>query len=728
MEGLALGPVLLADRRRVDDGHLMLETAMVGGKHRTATDWPGLVPCLVRCLLLGTLIAAVQGCHWGRSGQALWDDLHHYQRMVQQTSFEDAVGAASAATVTAGPPIMIDDAAPQQYWNLTLQEAVELALVNSAVIRELGGSLIRNPDSVETIHHPAIRETDPNWGPEAALSEFDAVYSANVIVEKNDRALNNLFVGGGTQLLQQDLAVIPFQIEKASATGSRFYFRNRIDYDANNATGNRFPHAWDWLVEAEVRQPMLQGAGIEFNRIYGPNGRLGAPRGVMIARIHTEVGLAEFQIALRDYISNVENAYWELYFAYRDLDAKLTARDASLEIWQRIRTLQETQRVRGENEARAREQYYRFQAEVQNALVGRLGEPTRTGNGTTGGTFRGAMGVHVAERNLRLLIGIDLADGRLIRPIEEPSTAEVLFHWDEISTEALFRRDELERQRRIIKGRELELAASKNFLHPRLDVIGRYRWRGFGKDLMGGGDDTAAPYKDAFSNLLTGDFQEWALGMELTFPNGFRQAHAGIQNAMLRLARERAVLNQQERQILHDLGNSFADMKRAYAIVQTNYNRRVAAQQDLDALQERERTGQEVDWDQLLESWRRVTDAEIQLHRSLVEYVMAVKNVHFEKGSLLDYNQVQFAEARRSLVDPVALRAEPQLAEPASAASLEPTPAASDEAPEACESEASFPDALTAAEPVSTTRSEPSPAADSASAATARRRVVPVLR
>ncbi len=592
------------------------------------------------------LAVAVPACRWNRSQEPLWDDVAHYQQILQQTAFEDAACPAPQTSATAGAPIMIDDDAPQQYWDLTLQQAVELALANSTVVRELGGALIRSPDLVETIHQPSIRETDPNLGPEAALSEFDAVYSSNVLVEKNDRALNNLFTGGGTQLLEQDLAVIPFQIEKAAATGSRFYVRNRIDYDANNGAGNRFPHAWNWLVEAEVRQPLLQGAGVEFNRIYGPNGRLGAPRGVTIARLNTEVGLAEFQIALRDYISNVENAYWELYFAYRDLDAKLTARDASLEIWQRLRTLQESQRVRGDNEARAREQYYRFQAEVQNTLVGRLWEPTRTGNGTTGGTFRGVMGVHVAERNLRLLIGIDLADGRLIRPIEEPSTAEVLFQWEEISTEALVRRAELERQRRMVKRRELELLASKNFLLPRLDVISRYRWRGFGEDLMGGDNGTA--YSDAWANLMTGDFQEWALGMEFTLPNGFRQAHAGVQNALLRLARERAVLEQQERQILHDLGNSLADTKRAYAIVQTNYNRRVAAQQDLDALQERERTGQEVDWDQLLESWRRVTDAEVQLHRSLVEYVMAVKNVHFEKGSLLDYNQIQFAEDCRA--------------------------------------------------------------------------------
>ena len=74
----------------------------------------------------------------------------------------------------------------------------------------------------------------------------------------------------------------------------------------------------------------------------------------MIARLNSEIGLAEFEIALRDYISNVENAYWELYFAYRDLDAKLTARDASLEIWQDVRNLQEVETHRRRSGERSR--------------------------------------------------------------------------------------------------------------------------------------------------------------------------------------------------------------------------------------------------------------------------------------------------------------------------------------------------------------------------------------
>jgi outer membrane protein TolC len=596
------------------------------------------------CRTLLPLLAALIGCVGQRGQEVAETDLAHYVQMAREPVCTDAELMGHSVLASPQVPLTVEDT-PREYWDLTLQEAARLALGNSRVLRDLGGALLRGAGTLATIHDPAIQETDPNFGPEAALSDFDAQFSTQVVIEKNDRALNNLFLGGGTQLFQQDLAVVPFELQKQAVTGSRFFLRNYIDYDANNALGNRFPHAWNWNVEAEIRQPLLQGAGVEFNRIAGPGGRPGSAHGVLIARLNSEISLADFESGLRDFLANVENAYWDLYFAYRDLDAKLAARDASLAIWQRIRTLSEARRRGGEaeNEARAREQYYRFQAEVQESLSGRSLEPTRTFNGSTGGTFRGTAGVQVAERRLRLLMGVDQSDGRLIRPIEEPTTAPVVFDWQGLTAEALFRRPELQRQRRLVKRRELELIASKNYLRPRLDVLGRYRWRGFGRDLMDGAND-ADEFDNAWANLLEGNYQEWNLGMELKFPIGFRQAHLGVRNAQLRLARERDILSELERQILHGVADAYADVKRAYALAQTNYERRVAAQQQLDALRLKDEQGRELDWGQLLEAWRRTADAESQLHRSLVEYVVAVKNVHFEKGSLLDYNEIYLAD------------------------------------------------------------------------------------
>ncbi|MGE5194449.1 MAG: hypothetical protein ACM3U2_18320, partial [Deltaproteobacteria bacterium] len=45
-----------------------------------------------------------------------------------------------------------------------------------------------------------------------------------------------------------------------------------------------------------------------------------------------------------------------------------------------------------------------------------------------------------------------------------------------------------------------------------------------------------------------------------------------------------------------------------------------------------------------LDAQRRLADATIQYYRALVEYEIAVKNVHFEKGSILEYNGIYLAE------------------------------------------------------------------------------------
>jgi hypothetical protein len=128
-------------------------------------------------------------------------------------------------------------------------------------------------------------------------------------------------------------------------------------------------------------------------------------------------------------------------------------------------------------------------------------------------------------------------------------------------------------------------------------------------------------------------------------PIGFRRGHAGVTNAEFRLARDMAILRQIEEEVALDLSNAIADTQRAYAVVETTYNRRLAAKQQLDAVQaayDADTAGAELD--EVLDAQRRLADAESNYYRALVEYASSIKNVHFEKGSLLDYNGIYLEE------------------------------------------------------------------------------------
>ena len=591
---------------------------------------------------LAVAIAGVCGCSWNQLTAPIDGSESDYREIAGRIQYDDVTAEPDPKGDVrySPPPQTLDLTKPRTHLNMSLEQVIEIGLRNSKVLRDLGGTVLRDPALASTILDPAIQESDPRNGVEAALSVYDVQLSSTAFFENNDRALNNTFFGGGTRTLQQDLNTYQTQLSKRSATGTEFILRNNTVYDANNAPGNRFASAWDTNLEAEVRQPLLQGAGTFFNRTVGPGGSPGLFNGVIIARVARDITLSDFQIALRQYLANIENAYWDLYFAYRDLDAKKTARDESLRTWNTIRGNYGRKGFEADKEAQAREQFYRFQQEVQDALSGRVQDGTRSNNGSTGGTFRRTSGVLVAERRLRLLMGWPINSDALIRPLTEPIRAPVQYQWDAVLTEALSRRPELLRQRKRIKRRQLELDASQSFLKPRLDAVGRYRARGFGKDLLDSNGDTAA-FGNAAENLTDGNFQEWQFGLEFSIPLGFRQAHAAVHNAELRLARERTVLREQERQVVHDLSNAVAEVKRAYVVVQTAYNRLRAAKTRVDALKAAD--SDRATPDQLLESHSRLADAESRYFLTLVEYMVAVRNVHLEKGSLFDYRGVSVA-------------------------------------------------------------------------------------
>ena len=598
-------------------------------------------------------VLVLAGCSFRAPGMKLPDqELERYKTAATEIEYPDADAAPPPTILDTPSPLAARDT-PPEYWEMSLLEAMRTALANSKVLSEIGGQVLQSPANVRTTQGPAITETDPRFGTEATQSAFDPVVSAKSYFEKNHYAVNNIFFGGGTRVFQQDTAVFQTDITKRTATGATYSLSSNTDYDANNAPGNLFPHAWNNNVQASFRQPWLQGGGAEFTRIYGPpnvpgvfSGVPGFANGVMVARINTDISLTDLEAGLRDLVSNVENAYWDLYFAYRDLDAKIAARDSALETWRRVHALFVSGRRGGEaeKEAEAREQYFRFQEEVQVAWYGRLVQGTSVFNGSGGGSARGLSGVRVAERRLRTLMSLPINECKLIRPSDEPRRAKVVFDWCEILREALARRVELRRQKWVIKRRELELIGSKNFLLPTLDTVGYYRFRGFGENLVDFNNDiNVNRYDNALQNLYSGQFQEWQAGIELSAPLGFRRGHAAVRNAELQLARERAILSQQEREITLAISNAMCEVERAYDCTWTSYNRRVAARQHLSAVTaafDSDKAQSEL----VLDSQRRLAESEIRYFGSLIEYALAIKNIHFEKGSLLDYNDVYLAE------------------------------------------------------------------------------------
>jgi outer membrane protein TolC len=587
--------------------------------------------------LIAVSLVVHSGCH-PRSEFTAHECADYYQGYATQIEYPDTEIPVSLDALQTPAPHTVrhpSDLVPRP---LGLEEAVKIALDRSEVVRDIGARVVAAPATVSTVYDAAIRQSDPLFGPEAALSAFDAQLSATLLFRRDERTPNNFFFAGGVGGLVQNTADFTAAFTKQAATGTQFTVRNITNYNRSNIPSgpgnpNRFPSAYDTAFEALVRQPLLRGAGIEFNRIAGPNARPGTYNGVLIARLNTDVSLADFEASVRDLLMEVQTTYWQLYFAYREVDARMAARNAALQTWRAVQSRREAglPGADSEREALAREQYFAAQAAVDDAL---------SATNVSGLVVTTAGGLYTVERRLRYLLGLPTNDGQLLRPTDEPLAVDVTFDWNEALCDALTRRVELRRQKWVIKRRELELAASHNFTRMQIDMVGAYRWRGFGDALLG---SRGVPNGSAFEDLFQGDLEGWDLGLELQTPIGNRIGHTAVRNAEWNVTRERAIYRQQEQGIARELSRAFTEVDRAYTVTGANYNRRRAAQQQLAAVEAKYDAGLSL-LEFVIDAQRRVTEASSTYYRSLVNYSIAIANVHLARGMLLDSMNVYLAE------------------------------------------------------------------------------------
>ncbi|MCA9211652.1 MAG: TolC family protein [Planctomycetales bacterium] len=522
-----------------------------------------------------------------------------------------------------------------EYLDLSLQQAMQIALANATVLRDAGGTVVQSSQVPKTILDSAIVASDPRFGVEAALSQFDAMFGSDVTAQNIDRALNNSFFGGGTRTLKQDLLGVHQRLTKRTVSGAEFGIYNEVDFDSSNAPGNQFTSAWTWAIVAEARQPLGRGRGTLVNRIAGPYSQPGVYNGVMIAQLNTNVELKRFEKAIRDLASNVENAYWDLYLAYRNFDAKNTAYRASSDVYDKVAAQANAGR-RGAAEAiQAKWQRDFFLNEVEAAITGTRRDGTRTTS--NGGMLITTSGLFQAERRLRLLLGLPSSDGRFARPIDEPSVAPIRYSWDESLNEAMTRRVELCEERLHVRKQELEYTAAKQHLLPDIDLVARHRNRGFGRQLF---SNDPGQFSNAFDELISGDFDEWEFGLAYSVALGKRAEHAALHKAKLELMRAKFFYKAKQQDIENELQGAFQEMDGAIRRIHRTGGIRDLARSEVDTLAALYQTGQAT-LDQLLDSQRRLSDSEMLYQRSVVDYALALKDFHYQKGTLLDYESIQ---------------------------------------------------------------------------------------
>ncbi len=585
-------------------------------------------------------------------------DLQYYLNQATKIEYPDVDVESLAETTQAIRPLTIGNH-DYQFWDLTVEECVSIALQNAKFFATTGGNAefrqniaaqftSASADQLGSIYDVAIQQATTQsipltvdsagnrvlprgvlranqiGGVEDALAEFDAQTSAFISSDTTDRPQNTTVpVAVQTLTTTQQAA-----ISKRFATGGVATFRQQLLYDRSKTPVTNTLRAlgsdWTAVLEAQVQHPLMRNRGTLVNRIP-----------VVLASLNEDQTIADFEIQVRNLVRDVEVAYWNLYVSYRNVSTAIigrnsaiaTAKFARLNLDQGTGTKQEL--------AQAEEQYYNFRARLESALAG--------SNTAEGDRF----GVYGSERVLRELLGLAATDGRLIRPIQEPSLARLEFDWDESVTQMLYLSPELRKGRTVIKQRELEQMSAKNQLLPEVNLSLLYRWVGVG-DTLGPPSGSNVNYpgqgSSALNELTRGNFQEGAIRLEITPPAiGGRRERTRIRGSQLRLHQSRAFLQDAERLLVSQLSDAVAKTATHYQLVQTHAQRWQAAEQEVEA-RLAEFKGGRSPVNVVLQSQQRRADAQIAYYRALSEYNKSINYVDYLKGTMLANSNITLAE------------------------------------------------------------------------------------
>ncbi len=510
-------------------------------------------------------------------------------------------------TVTNPPPPVVPT-------ELSLDEAITIALRNSKVVRVLAG--VTAVSSGQTIYDPAITNTTID----EARAVFDPVLGAQNNFSRSEQPQAFVAPGspigaiiGGTRIDNYDLNL---SLAKRFASGGTLDF-NFADNHARFQSGVNPLNPQDRSAATlSFTQPLLQGAGIAANV---------AP--IVIARINTERSYFQFKDSVQELVRGVIEAYWAVEFARTDAWARRQQVEQGQAAYERAEARQRRGFGSAAEVAQARASLANFRANLIAAEANLLQR----------------------EAALRNILGLPPSEPPRLTLTSVPNRNRIEPKWDEILRIAGERRPDLIELKLIIEADQQSLVIARNQALPRVDATMLYRWNGLEGETPTGARVATDP----------GQFTDWTLGVNFSVPLGLRQSRAGLRRAELVIARDRANLEQGLHATAHALAGNLRNLAQFYEQYRAYQEARAAARVNLEQQLAENTAGRAIFLNvlQAITDWGNSVSSEAQ---ALAQYNIELANLERQTGTILETHGVRFIEERFKSIGPLGRLAEPR--------------------------------------------------------------------
>ncbi len=437
---------------------------------------------------------------------------------------------------------------------------------------------------------PAISATDIL----RAESIFDAVYFLEAHYNKTNQPSPSVLVSSDTDERTMTTGLTKLLPSGATITGT--YNLTRLD---SSLSFNTLNPSFTSNFVVELRQPLLKGFGVDYNR-----------SGIELAKNSQRMAKWKFRRKVRDVLYDVEETYWKLVQARRNVV-----------IQQRL--VQQTRETLEYLEKRRAFDVYKVQITRVQALLGtREAEYIQVKNT-----------VKDLEDKLKNLLNdpqLNLGEDIELIPTGFPNIGPVVLDRIAEVQQALENRSELHEAKLAIQNARINVAVAKNKALPKFDLIFRYTINGL-SDNPG----------NAFDQMTTSNFQDYYVGISFEYPIGNRGPRAELKKAILQRDQAIAALRQIIEGIILEVDVAVRNLQTAYYQVKPSLEAVQAAEENLAAIVAR-RTRLSPEYLEVrLNAQETLANARRGLLNALVKYNIAVVQLERAKDTLLQYDNVE---------------------------------------------------------------------------------------
>jgi outer membrane protein TolC len=493
---------------------------------------------------------------------------------------------AMAQTQTAPDGIQVSAAGQGPTVNLTADEAVARALERNLTLasqRLTPRTFDFSIAATRAAYRPTLTSTfSTNSATQLPTTEVEGGIRVNTDTNRWNSGVRQSLPWGGSYVLN--------------------FNNDRVFTDRNNAT---FNPSFGSSLSAQYTQPLLANFRIDNTRAQ-----------LLTQTIQQQIADLDLRATVATTVAEVRNAYWELVFAYQQVEAAQGSLDLAAKLVNdnkmrvEIGTMAPIDVVQAQaEEATRRQQLVNAQATLRNN-----------------------------ELALKRLI-VGGTDDELwratINPVDRPSPQPEAINLEGAVSNALQNRTDLASARKNIDSANITIRSLKNSALPELNLVTTYQLQGRGGTSLP--RDPTIPiirggYADALRNIYGFDAPTWNLQLNFSYPIGQSAAEANLARQRIVLQQNQTEIKTTELQIATEVTGAALAVRNALEALQAAQASRELSARRLEAAQSKFEVGMATNFE-VVQAQRDLNDARNSELRQLLNY----------RRALVDFERVQIS-------------------------------------------------------------------------------------